>query len=206
MSVTFWTDRNNATTPTGMHIGIFGGSFNPVHNGHIAIARKVVDSGEVDEVWLMVSPLNPFKQHDRLLDDDLRLAMTRLAVEQEQGIVCSDYEFRLPRPSYTWHTLQSLVKDYPNDTFSLIIGADNWCSFSAWRNHDEIIAGHRIYVYPRTGFPIGRRTLPPGVSVIDMDTIDVSSTEIRRLLHVGEDISDLVPQCIADMAARFLSD
>ncbi len=189
-----------------MHIGIFGGSFNPVHNGHIAIARKIVDSGEVDEVWLMVSPLNPFKQNDRLLDDDLRLAMTRRAVEQEQGIICSDYEFRLPRPSYTWHTLQSLAKDCPHDTFSLIIGADNWCSFSGWRNHDDIIRNHRIFVYPRTGFPVDSQTLPPGVSMIDVDTIDVSSTEIRRRLHDGEDVSTLVPQCIAEMAAQYLTE
>lgn len=189
-----------------MQIGIFGGSFNPVHNGHLAIARKIVSSGEVDEVWLMVSPLNPFKQHADLLDDSLRLAMTRKAVEDEPGIICSDYEFNLPRPSYTWHTLQSLKKDFPDHTFSLIIGADNWCSFTGWRNYEDIIREHRIFIYPRTGFPIDRELLPQGVSVVDVDTIDVSSTEIRRKLHNGEDVALLIPEGISDLMAHYTAD
>ncbi len=186
-----------------MHIGIFGGTFNPIHNGHLAIARKIVSSGEVDEVWFMVSPLNPFKQHVELLDDNIRLDMTRRAVEHEEGIVCSDYEFSLPRPSYTWHTLQSLKKDYPQHTFSLIIGADNWCKFSAWRNNEDIIREHRLLVYPRTGYPIDPQSLPQSVSFIDMDTIDVSSTEIRQLLRDGKDVSSLIPNVITDMMIHY---
>ncbi len=189
-----------------MQIGILGGSFNPIHNGHLAIAKKIVSSGEVDEVWLMVSPLNPFKVHVDLLDDNLRLYMTRRAVEHEAGIVCSDYEFGLPKPSYTWHTLQALKKDFPEHTFSLIIGADNWCKFDGWRNHEEIISNHRILVYPRTGFPIDRESLPEGVTFIDMDTIDVSSTDIRRMVSHGEDVSSLIPESIADMMRHYMTD
>ncbi len=189
-----------------MQIGIFGGSFNPVHNGHLAIARKILSMGEVDEVWFMVSPLNPFKQHADLLDDALRLDMTRKAVEHEHGITCSDYEFSLPRPSYTWHTLQSLAKDYPDDTFSLIIGADNWCSFSGWRNSRDIISHHRILVYPRTGFHVDRQSLPSSVKFVDMDTIDISSTEIRQLLVSGNDVTRLVPEPIRDMMALYRKD
>ena len=186
-----------------MQIGILGGSFNPVHNGHLTIAREILRSGEVDEVWFMVSPLNPLKQDCTLLDDTLRLSMTHKAVGQEQGLRCSDYEFRLPRPSYTWHTLLSLEKDYPDDTFTLIIGADNWEHFSEWRNHDDIIRHNRILVYPRKGYSIDRAVLPSTVKCIDMDTIDVSSTEIRRLLSLGEDVSALVPASIMEMMTHY---
>ncbi len=189
-----------------MQIGIFGGTFNPIHNGHLAIARKIVESGEVDEVWFMVSPLNPFKQHVELLDDSIRLEMTRKALECEHGIICSDYEFGLPRPSYTWNTLQSLKKDYPQHTFSLIIGADNWCKFSAWRNNDDIIREHRLLVYPRTGYPIDIESLPQSVSFIDMDTIDVSSTEIRQLIRNGNDVSSLIPGSILEMMTHYMSE
>ncbi len=189
-----------------MQIGIFGGTFNPIHNGHLAIARKIVESGEVDEVWFMVSPLNPFKQHVELLDDNIRLEMTRKALEGEHGIICSDYEFWLPRPSYTWNTLQSLKKDYPQHTFSLIIGADNWCKFSAWRNNDDIIREHRLLVYPRTGYPIDIESLPQSVSFIDMDTIDVSSTEIRQLIRNGNDVSSLIPGSILEMMTHYMSE
>lgn len=188
-----------------MHIGIFGGTFNPIHNGHLAIARKIVESGEVDEVWFMVSPLNPFKRHMELLDDSIRLDMTRKAVESERGIVCSDYEFGLPRPSYTWNTLQSLKKDYPQHTFSLIIGADNWCKFSGWRNHEDIIREYRLLVYPRTGYPIDMESLPQSVTFIDMDTIDVSSTEIRQRLHDGNDVSSLIPESIRGMMTHYIT-
>ncbi len=189
-----------------MQIGIFGGTFNPIHNGHLAIARKIVESGEVDEVWFMVSPLNPFKQHIELLDDNIRLEMTRKALKGEHGIICSDYEFGLPRPSYTWNTLQSLKKDYPQHTFSLIIGADNWCKFSAWRNNDDIIREHRLLVYPRTGYPIDIESLPQSVSFIDMDTIDVSSTEIRQLIRNGNDVSSLIPGSILEMMTHYMSE
>ncbi len=189
-----------------MQIGIFGGTFNPIHNGHLAIARKIVESGKVDEVWFMVSPLNPFKQHVELLDDNIRLEMTRKALEGEHGIICSDYEFGLPRPSYTWNTLQSLKKDYPQHTFSLIIGADNWCKFSAWRNNDDIIREHRLLVYPRTGYPIDIESLPQRVSFIDMDTIDVSSTEIRQLIRNGNDVSSLIPGSILEMMTHYMSE
>ncbi len=189
-----------------MQIGIFGGTFNPIHNGHLAIARKIVESGGVDEVWFMVSPLNPFKQHIELLDDNIRLEMTRKALEGEHGIICSDYEFGLPRPSYTWNTLQSLKKDYPQHTFSLIIGADNWCKFSAWRNNDDIIREHRLLVYPRTGYPIDIESLPQSVSFIDMDTIDVSSTEIRQLIRNGNDVSSLIPGSILEMMTHYMSE
>ena len=106
--------------------GIYGGSFNPIHNGHIAIARKMIELAGLDEVWLMVSPQNPLKHSVDLLDEQLRLDMTRIALEPYPQLKACDYEFHLPRPSYMWHTLQSLTHDYPKREFTLLIAADNW--------------------------------------------------------------------------------
>ncbi len=182
-----------------MLVGIFGGSFNPIHKGHISIAREVLRRTPVEEVWFVVTPQNPFKQQQRLMDDNLRLEMTRKALEDEPGLVCSDYEFRLPRPSYMWNTLQHLKEDYPNDTFALIIGADNWVSFPRWRNHEEILRNHEVIVYPRKGCPVDPETLPPGVTYLDLDLIDISATVIRQMVARGDDVESLVPEGVARM-------
>ena len=120
--------------------GIYGGSFNPIHNGHIAIARKMIELAGLDEVWLMVSPQNPLKHSADLLDEQLRLDMTRIALEPYPQLKACDYGFHLPRPSYMWHTLQSLANDYPEREFTLLIGADNWAVFDRWYHADDIIA------------------------------------------------------------------
>ena len=125
-------------------IGIFGGTFNPIHNGHIELARRLLSLAGLDEVWFVVSPQNPFKRNDVLLDDALRLEMVRLALEGEPRLVPCDYEFRLPRPSYMWYTLQAMAADYPDREFVLLIGADNWARFDEWYASREIIAHHRI--------------------------------------------------------------
>lgn len=109
-----------------MQVGLLGGSYNPIHNGHIELAQWILNRGLVDEVWLMVSPQNPLKQNVNLLPEDVRLKMAQVAVQTYPDIRVSDFEFGLPRPSYTWNTLQLLSAQYPNHTFSLIIGSDNW--------------------------------------------------------------------------------
>ena len=126
--------------------GIYGGSFNPIHNGHIAIARAMLDCDAVDEVWLMVSPQNPLKQSADLLDEQLRLDMTRRATADIPCVTACDYEFHMPRPSYMWHTLQSLSRDYPDREFTLLIGADNWQVFDRWYHADDIIAHYPIRI------------------------------------------------------------
>lgn len=189
-----------------MVTGIFGGSFNPIHNGHIAIARQLLAMTDIEEVWFMVSPHNPLKQHDCLIDDAIRLAMTGKALEEERGMVCSDHEFRLPRPSYTWHTLQSLSRDYPQRRFTLIIGADNWHSFPQWYNPQQIIANYPIVIYPRRGFSIDRSSLPDGVTYLDMDLYDIYATQIRQMVRQGSDISALVPRSIVTMVYDALHD
>ena len=176
-----------------MKIGIFGGSFNPIHRGHIALARQILRKQRLDEVWLMVSPQNPLKQgNSDLWDDDLRLSLTRKALENEDGLVACDYEFHLPRPSYTWDTLQSLSKDYPEHEFSLIIGADNWSIFDRWYCADDILKNYRVIVYPRDNHP----------GTIDAPLLDISSTDIRRRVRSGESIKALVPESIEEDVRR----
>lgn len=176
--------------------GIFGGSFNPIHNGHLQLARLLREAAGLDEVWLMVSPQNPLKQQANLLDDNQRLQMARQAVGGEQGITVSDYEFHLPRPSYTWNTLQALQADFPDREFVLLIGGDNWKQFRNWYRADDIVRDYQLVVYPRRGSDIDRTTLPPTVQVIEAELLDISSTDIRRRVREGKTIAGLVPPCI----------
>lgn len=184
-------------------IGIYGGSFNPIHNGHIAIAKEMIAQACLDEVWLMVSPQNPLKPIGSLLDDDKRLLMAQTALKDIPGIKASDYEFRLPRPSYMWNTLQSLSRDYPDCTFTLLIGADNWAVFPQWHRADDIIAHYPICIHPRTGYPLDPSSLPATVRLIDTPLHDVSSTQVREFIAQGKDISPLVPQSIIPLATKF---
>lgn len=180
--------------------GIYGGSFNPIHNGHIAIARAMLDCDAVNEVWLMVSPQNPLKQSADLLDERLRLDMTRRATADIPCVTACDYEFHMPRPSYMWHTLQSLSRDYPDREFTLLIGADNWQVFDRWYHADDIIAHYPIRIYPRRGYDIEASTLPHNVKLVDTGLYDVSSTMVRERIRRGEDVSQLIPVSIIEMA------
>lgn len=176
--------------------GIFGGSFNPIHNGHITLARYLCEEAGLDEVWLMVSPQNPLKQQAGLLADDLRLQMAIQAVKDEPHITVSDYEFHLPRPSYTWNTLQALQHDFPDRQFVLMIGGDNWQHFSRWYHADDIIRNYPLVVYPRRGSDISSSPLPPNVQIVEADLLDISSTDIRRRVRQGKSIAGLVPDSI----------
>ena len=173
--------------------GIFGGTFNPIHCGHVGLSEWLVREGWVDEVWWMVSPQNPFKRNMQLLDERQRLEMAKLAAEGRPDLKVSDFEFSLPRPSYTWFTLQALRAAYPERTFSLIIGADNWAHFRQWVRPDEIMAHHQILVYPRAGFPLRQDEMPSGVQGVNAPLLTVSSTQIRRMIRDGEDVSALLP-------------
>ena len=190
----------------GKKVGIYGGSFNPIHRGHIALARQMLRKAHLDEVWFLVSPLNPFKQASTdLLDDQTRLLLTRQALADEPRLVASDYEFHLPRPSYSWDTLQALSRDYPEHEFVLVIGADNWLAFDRWYHAEDILARYPIVIYPREGCPIDAATLPPTVQLVKTRLYNVSSTDIRRRIREGRPVRRLLPPAIHDAAVAAYS-
>jgi len=177
-------------------IGLFGGSFNPIHNGHIALAKAVLAQCGLDEVWLMVSPQNPLKRDQTLLADELRLQLAQKALEGENRIMVSDFEFKLPKPSYTWNTLQHLKQDYPHHTFILLIGGDNWDHFQRWRHWKDILRHHEVIVYPRDDYP----------STIQLPLLDISSTEIRYRVKRHDSIKGLVPDGIIPMVEHYYAE
>nr|WP_297268328.1 nicotinate (nicotinamide) nucleotide adenylyltransferase [uncultured Prevotella sp.] len=182
-------------------VGIFGGSFNPIHTGHIALAKSLCEKAGLDEVWFMVSPMNPFKKAATdLLEDQLRLEMVKKALEGEPQLQACDYEFHLPKPSYTWHTLQAISQDFSDIRFTLLIGGDNWAAFDKWYRHDDILAHYPIVVYPRKGSDIGE--VPEGVTIVETPLLNISSTEIRHHIAKGESIHGMVPESIEQLAIQ----
>lgn len=194
-----YTDRPTPTAASGharRRVGIYGGSFNPIHVGHIALARHFLTAVGLDEVWFVVSPQNPFKVNDALLDDRQRLAIVRKALSAESGMAACDVEFHLPKPSYMWNTLQKLSADHPDCTFTLLIGGDNWTRFARWYHADDILSHYSIAVYPRQDDPIDAATLPPQVQLVAAPLLAVSSTDIRRRIAEGRSIARLVPSSV----------
>lgn len=178
-------------------IGIYGGSFNPIHTGHISLAKQIIDIAKLDEVWFVVSPQNPFKQNSlSLISDEIRLELTQKALEGEQQIKVSDCEFHLPRPSYMWHTLQALSSQHPDAEFYLIIGADNWAVFDKWYHATDIIQKYPIIVYPREGYDLDATAMPSGIRLVDTQLYPISSTMIRTMVAEDDDITGLVPEAI----------
>lgn len=186
-----------------MKIGIFGGTFNPPHNGHLALARTFLREAALDEVWLLVSPQNPFKANDDLPSDSYRLRLVQAAVEGEQGLRASDFEFHLEKPSYTWRTLEALRTAWPQHEFVLLVGGDNWAAFDRWAHPDEILSHHQLYVYPRPGSPLSEAALPQGVHLLHGQLLDISSTAIRQRLQRGESITGLVPPAVAAIVSPY---
>lgn len=168
--------------------GIFSGSFNPIHIGHLALANYLCEFAGLDEIWFMVSPHNPLKEESELLADHKRLELVESAVEGYPKFQASDFEFHLPRPNYTVYTLEKLKERYPDREFHLIIGSDNWNLFSLWKDPEQIIATTPILIYPRPGFPIDEKQLPESIRVVSAPLLDVSSTFIRQAISAGKDI------------------
>lgn len=206
---------------TPIRTALFGGTFNPLHNGHIVIAQSVLEQGLAQEVWILITPCNPWKEGQMLLDDQLRLDMVRESVKEIPGLFASNFEFTLPKPSYTASTLRTLTATYPEREFILTIGADNWVKFYNWRDSDYIRQNYDIIVYPRKGFPTpdsfkshkeGGHKVESGelchdwsivnamtprtthsVTLLDCPLVEISSTQIRDMVRRGESIEHLVP-------------
>ena len=177
-------------------IGILGGSYNPIHVGHIQLAEHLLHILSFDEVWLLVSPHNPLKPANDLLPDAIRYQWVAKSIEGIRGLVASDFEFGLSQPSYTYNTLIQLTATYPQNEFTLLIGTDNWQVFHKWFRAEDIINNYRIAIYPRSGSNAIATPLPPNVQVIDAPLIDIGSTMIRNKIRNHEDISHLVPEVI----------
>lgn len=185
-----------------MKIGLFGGSFNPVHTGHVALARQLLETLALDEVWLMLSPQNPLKPAGSLLSDHIRLELLQAALQGETGLKACDYELHLPLPSYTWQTLQQLEQDYPQHQFTLLIGADNWAIFHKWFRSDDILRRYPIAIYPRQGIELESSQLPEHVRLIDATLLDISSTAIRQRIARGQSVSGMVAPAVEQLIER----
>ena len=178
-----------------MRIGIFGGSYNPIHTGHAIIAQHIIGSGLVDQLWMMVSPVNPLKAGNaRQVADTDRLRMVEMVTRHIEGVEPSAFEFSMPRPSYTIDTLNALQEKFPDDEFYLVTGADNWQIFDKWRNSEEILAKYHLLVYPRLGYEvIIPDELKDRVTLVDAPIIELSSTQIRERLADGQSVRYYVP-------------
>jgi nicotinate-nucleotide adenylyltransferase len=181
-----------------MKVGLFFGSFNPVHIGHLLIANYMISYTDLGELWFVISPQNPFKGKESLLNDELRLEMLKIAIGANSTIKVSDVEFGLSKPSFTIHTLTFLTDNYPEHSFVIIMGADGLSAFSKWKDHQYIEQHYERYVYPRTGF----ETIDPGICkncrLQPAPVINISSTSIRQALYEKRDLRYYLPYGVYD--------
>lgn len=187
-----------------MKIGIFGGSFNPIHSGHAIIAHHIISSGAVDRLWLMVSPVNPLKVglEQQVADTD-RLRMVEMVTRPLENVETSAFEFTMPKPSYTIDTLNALQAKFPDDEFYLVTGADNWVIFDRWRNSEEILAKYHLLVYPRLGYDVViPEELRDRVTLVDAPIIELSSTTVRERLAQGLSARYYVPDEVLSYIER----
>ena len=176
-----------------MKIGLFFGSFNPIHIGHKVIASYLVDFTDLDKVMFLVSPQNPLKQKTSLLDQHHRLQIIRAEIEDNSKLAVSDIEFDMPKPSYTIDTLVRLKEKYPENDYSIIMGSDNLQNFHKWKNYEQILEDYSIYVYPRPGYEISGSH--KNIHVIEgVPQMEISSSFIRKSIKEGKDISYLMPE------------
>jgi len=181
-----------------MKVGLYFGTFNPIHIGHLIIANHMAEFSGLDQIWLVVTPHNPFKTKNTLLDDYKRLEMVFQATENYPKLRPSDVEFRLPQPNYTVNTLAHLQEKYPAYEFSLIMGEDNLNSLHKWKNYDVILERHEIYVYPRiSGDAINPQLkVHPKIHRIDAPVVEISSTFIRDSIKAGKNVRAMLPEAV----------
>lgn len=180
-----------------MTIGLYFGSFNPIHHGHLIIANHILQNHSVKEVWFVVSPHNPFKNSSSLLNENHRLHFIREAIEGEIGLKASSVEFHLPKPSYTIHTLTYLKEQYPNHNFKIIMGSDSFQNVANWKNGDKILNECSIIVYKRPGFEINPQQ-GKDVEVANAPLLKISSTHVREMIKNNLSIRYLVPDVVIE--------
>ena len=178
-----------------MKIGLFFGSFNPIHTGHLIIASHILNETKLDKIWLVVSPVNPFKINSDLLDERARLSLVTTAIQNDERIAASDVEFQLSKPSFTINTLLFLKNAHPGHEFSIVMGSDNFRDLDKWKDYEDIIANYKILIYLRTGFEV-KNKFNADAEVLNAPILDISSTEIRRLIEKGKSIRYLVPEMV----------
>jgi nicotinate-nucleotide adenylyltransferase len=169
-------------------VGLFFGSFNPVHNGHLILANYMLAFTRLDELWFVVSPQNPLKAKKGLLNQNQRLQLVNLAIEDHPKMRASNIEFSLPVPSYTINTLAHLKEKYPEHQFSIILGSDNLQNFHKWKNHEEILKHYDLLIYPRPGYTENPYTNRPNVIITEAPVMDISSTFIRNAIYEKKDV------------------
>ena len=186
-----------------MQIGLYFGSFNPIHLGHLIIANHILQHSELDQVWFVVSPQNPLKPSGSLLNEYHRLFLVNAAIEGENKLRASDIEFKLPRPSYTTDTLAYLSEKYPSWQFSIIMGSDSFENLPKWKNPTYLLKHYPIYVYKRPGYetlpvyPDAKKIIP-----VDAPLLPLSSTDIRKKIRAGQSIRYLVPDAVKEEIER----
>ncbi|MFM9076374.1 MAG: nicotinate (nicotinamide) nucleotide adenylyltransferase [Bacteroidota bacterium] len=180
-------------------IGLFFGSFNPVHTGHLIIAQAMADNAGLNKIWFVVSPQNPFKPSKSLLHEFDRFDMVQAAIADNHQFAVTDVEFHLPRPSYTVDTLEHLAVKYPDHEFSLILGEDNLEGFMRWKDPEKILARHQLLVYPRPGAPATDLHRHPAVTMVAAPLIEISATYIRQCVLENRSIRYLVPEVVISM-------
>ncbi|WP_128330132.1 nicotinate (nicotinamide) nucleotide adenylyltransferase [Apibacter sp. HY039] len=182
-----------------MKTGLFFGSFNPIHIGHLIIANYIVESSDLEKLWFVVTPQNPFKKKSTLLDDHHRLEMVNLAIQSYPKFQSSSVEFSLPQPSYTIDTLVALKEKYPEQEFVLLMGKDNLNTFSKWKNYEQILKYHQILVYPRITEIIEETpVIHPNISEVNAPIVEISSTSIRQMIKENKNIRPMLPPEVFD--------
>jgi nicotinate-nucleotide adenylyltransferase len=177
-------------------IGLFFGSFNPIHVGHLIIANAIAEGTDVQKVWFVVSPQNPLKSGKGMLHEQDRYDMVKVAIADNYKLDVSDVEFHLPKPSYTINTLAHLAEKFPTRHFSVIIGEDNLANFSQWKNHDQILENYGLFVYPRPGATANDIRRHRNVTVVEAPLLDISATYIRSCVKADKSIRYLVPEAV----------
>jgi nicotinate-nucleotide adenylyltransferase len=180
-----------------MNIGLYFGSFNPIHVGHLIIANHILNEQNIDKIWFIVSPLNPFKNAETLINEYERFHLVQKAIENDLRLKASDIEFSLAKPSYTIHTLAYLAEKYPEHTFSIIMGSDGFQNLDKWKNSEMIIKNYSIIIYKRPGFEVNN-ILNAKITTLNAPLLEISSTHIRELIRAGKSIKYLVPASVEE--------